>query len=83
MANKKVTDLSTIAEVTAVDIVYIVDDPSGTPASRKVTTADLVDGGLKPYGSSGDVLTVEAGGTSIGWVASAGGADILQLQVFT
>jgi hypothetical protein len=41
MADKKVTALDALTTVTADDLLLIVDDPSGTPTSKKVTAANL------------------------------------------
>lgn len=37
MANKKLTDLTASSGLALEDLVEVVDDPSGTPASRKAT----------------------------------------------
>lgn len=44
MANTKLKDLAAITAPSLDDIVYIVDDPLGTPASKKITIADLLGG---------------------------------------
>ena len=41
MADKKVTALDALTSVAADDLLLIVDDPSGTPTSKKVTAANL------------------------------------------
>jgi hypothetical protein len=41
MADKKITQLDALASVTADDVFLVVDDPSGTPTSKKVTAANL------------------------------------------
>ena len=41
MADKKVTALDALTTVAADDFLLIVDDPSGTPTSKKVTAANL------------------------------------------
>ena len=41
MADKKVTALDALTTVAADDLLLIVDDPSGTPTSKKVTAANL------------------------------------------
>lgn len=38
---KKVSELTALTAPAGEDLLYIVDDPSGTPASRKVTVANL------------------------------------------
>ena len=42
MADQKVTQLDALTTVHPDDIMYIVDDPGGTPASKKVTVANLL-----------------------------------------
>jgi hypothetical protein len=37
MADKKVTELTAIASVSSDDLLLVVNDPTGTPASRKIT----------------------------------------------
>jgi hypothetical protein len=39
--SSKVSNLTDIGTITSDDLLYIVDDPSGTPASRKATVAEL------------------------------------------
>lgn len=48
MADTKLTALSAITALTADDLLYVVDDPGGTPASKKITAANakLFFGGL-------------------------------------
>jgi len=42
MADSKITALTAISAVAGEDLVAIVDDPSGTPASKKATITQLV-----------------------------------------
>lgn len=44
MADTKVTGLDALTSVATSDILYIVDDPGGTPISKKVTVANLAAG---------------------------------------
>ncbi len=37
MADSKLTALTAITEATADDIIYVVNDPTGTPVSNKIT----------------------------------------------
>ena len=41
MASKRITELTALASVTTDDLLLIVDDPAGTPASKKATVATL------------------------------------------
>lgn len=42
MADSKVSQLSTIGTLDVNDLLYVVDDPSGTPASRKTTVGAVI-----------------------------------------
>ena len=37
MADKKVSQLATLTSTAAEDLLYVVDDPNGTPTSKKMT----------------------------------------------
>lgn len=39
---KKISELPTLAAPAGNDLIAIVDDPSGTPVTKKVTVADLL-----------------------------------------
>lgn len=41
MADKKITQLDAVTSVTSDDLFLIVDDPTGTPTSKKVTAANV------------------------------------------
>ena len=45
MADAKVTALSAVTTTENSDLLYLVDDPGGTPASKKVTLDDVFDRG--------------------------------------
>ena len=55
MADSKLTDLSEDTAPTTDDIVYVVNDPTGTPGDKKVTLANLLTGmlGIKSEPPSG------------------------------
>lgn len=44
MADSKLTALTELTSVTADDLLYVVNDPSGTPVSRKCTVNTLLNG---------------------------------------
>jgi len=41
MADKKITQLTAITSISGDDLLLVVNDPSGTPASRKVTVTNF------------------------------------------
>lgn len=41
MADKKITELTAITSVSSDDLLMVVNDPTGTPASRKVTVKNF------------------------------------------
>lgn len=41
MADRKVSELAALASPASVDLLLIVDDPNGTPVSKKITLKDL------------------------------------------
>jgi len=48
MADQKISELTALTSVADADLLAIVDDPSGTPTTKKITKANLVaslDGG--------------------------------------
>jgi len=69
MADKKVTALDALASVSADDVFLVVDDPGGTPTSKKVTAANLAT-----YTSTG--LATSAAPTLSGVVTLAVGASL-------
>jgi len=59
-ADSKGTALSEVTDVQGSDFLYIIDDPSGTPASKKITVTnlfDIIDTSAELYG----ILTDETG----------------------
>jgi hypothetical protein len=55
MANKKITELTAAASVSATDLVPVVADPSGTPTTKKSTIQkifDLLLGAARTFSSS-------------------------------
>lgn len=45
MADQKLTELTELTSASGDDLTYIVDDPGGSPLSRKITIANLIAGG--------------------------------------
>ena len=41
MADKKVTELTNLTAAASEDVFYVIDDPTGTPASKKITAKNL------------------------------------------
>lgn len=68
MADKKLTELDAITEVTNDDLLYIVDNPS-SPVSKKITVSNFMLGGWITAGTftyaSSTTITVAAGAASI------------------
>jgi hypothetical protein len=50
MADKKITALTALSSLSDDDLFVVVDDPSGTPTSKKITAAN-VKSGLAPLAS--------------------------------
>ena len=42
MADSKISDLTELTTVDNADLIAIIDDPSGTPVTKKITKANLV-----------------------------------------
>lgn len=42
-ADSKVTDMNELTDVAGTDLLYVIDDPGGTPASKKITVLNLFD----------------------------------------
>ncbi len=64
MADQKVTQLTSLTTPASEDLLLIIDNPGGTPASKQVTVKNLA-GGL-PNTSISGTLTVSANTTFIG-----------------
>ena len=41
MADRKITELTALTSTNNADLLYVVDDPNGTPVSKKVTLKNL------------------------------------------
>ena len=86
MADTKVTGLDAITDVQTTDILYIVDDPGGTAASKKATVANVVDTGFwheylltalsTATGASGATVTAPGANSLGGWQLNAAGEKL-------
>ena len=63
MADKKITALTVMAgsEVSATDILHVVDDPSGTPVNKRLAISSLFEN-IPTHLAINDVVTVNASG---------------------
>ena len=75
MADQKLTALTELTTPASDDILYIVDDVSGTPLSKKITYANLVP-------SSGTPSEEDIDGTAL-YDATLTGTENLDLSTFT
>jgi len=62
MADKKVTELTAATSTTADDLLMIIDDPSGTPASKKITLNNFF-GSISANTTISGTLTTSANNT--------------------
>lgn len=88
MADSKLTALTALTVPAQADILYIVDDPGGTPLSRKITLQNLrkhLDSEKAIFGTGGDAevyhdgtnfhIDPEAAGATTAFVVNETGAD--------
>jgi len=63
MADKKITALTVMAgsEVSATDILHVVDDPSGTPVNKRLAISSLFEN-IPTHLAINDIVTVNASG---------------------
>lgn len=82
MANAKITQLTALTTPAIVDLLPIVDDPSGTPVTKKVTVADVI-GLIYPIGSIYISTSSTNPGTTFGvgtWSAFGAGRTLVSLD---
>ena len=78
MANEKITELTALTVAITTDVLAIVDDPLGTPISKKITLANLWSS-LKAL-TAGEIFLTAAGG----WPSTtAGCADAVKNEYVT
>lgn len=75
MADQKISELTAAEAATADDLVVIVDDPAGTPVTKKLTIAELATA------VAGDKLPL-AGGTMAGAIVFGTGGQNLNVGSF-
>ena len=61
MANKKITELTALTAPAAADVVAVVDDPAGSPETKKMTLDDL----MKTVDTLGELATQPAIGDTL------------------
>ena len=61
MANKKITELTALTAPAAADVVAVVDDPAGSPETKKMTLDDL----MKTVDALGELATRPAIGDTL------------------
>lgn len=68
MADKKITQLPSLATPSLDDILPIVDDPSGVPVTKKVTVQSLLTTTSPSFTATGNIKA--GGGLSVGSIAT-------------
>lgn len=75
MADTKITDLTALTSAADADIIPIVDDPSGTPVTKKITKANLLTGQVakSTLSAKGNILAASAAATPAGLTVGSDG----------
>lgn len=65
MADKKITALTALTTLSDDDLFVVVDDPSGTPTSKKITAANVTSGlvAKSVVTTKGDLIAATASAT--------------------
>jgi hypothetical protein len=80
MADAKITELTAETAPINTDLLVMVDDPSGTPATKKVTIGDLIKAALVRKQASG-TSTSGSAGTSVASLAATAGNKFIGWSV--
>lgn len=78
MADTKLTGLSALSSSTGDDLIYIVDDPSGTPASYKITKNNFfkfTDGAVLYDSNGNEILKIVATASAVNEITFTNGAS--------
>jgi len=73
MANQKLIQLTAVTTASSDDLLYLVDDPSGTPADKKITAANLIGSFAIAETNANDIFRVDTAGASV-FVGTINGA---------
>ncbi len=77
MVDTKLSGLSAITTATGDDLIYVVDDPSGTPTSYKITKDNFfkfADGGVLYDSNGNEILKIVATSSAVNEVTFTNGA---------
>lgn len=81
MADRKITELAALAAPTGKDLLYVVDDPTGTPVSKKVSLHDMF--GSVPANTSITGTAAVSGNTSLSGAKTVVSAGQITLATAT
>ncbi len=81
MADRKITELAALSAPTGKDLLYVVDDPSGTPVSKKVSLHDMF--GSVPANTSITGTATVSGNTSLSGAKTTVAAGQITLTAST
>ncbi|SVD51312.1 uncharacterized protein METZ01_LOCUS404166, partial [marine metagenome] len=66
MADRKMTGLGEITSLTSDDLLLVVNDPSGTPTSKKITVGNFQSGIFSSKTDGADVVITQYDDTEVG-----------------